>query len=62
MKASGEAKTQGFARRLAEAGYCGLLVESFAAGATGDDLNLVLWAWSNTAPCRLTLIDDEKRL
>jgi len=62
MKASGEAKTQTFARRLAAAGFCGLLVKSFAPGATGDDLNLVLWKWSDAAPCRLTLIDDEKRL
>lgn len=62
MKATGEAKTQSFARRLAAAGYHGLLVKSFAPGATGDDLNLVLWKWSNRAPCRLTLIDDENRL
>lgn len=62
MKATGEAKTQAFAGRLAAAGYHGLLVRSFAAGATGDDLNLVLWKWRDTSPCRLTLIDDESRL
>lgn len=62
MKATGEAKTQAFARRLAAAGYHGLLVRSFAPGATDDDLNLVLWAWSDAAPFRLTLIDDENRL
>ena len=62
MKATGEAKTQAFAGRLAAAGYHGLLVRSFAAGATGDDLNLVLWKWRGTSPCRLTLIDDESRL
>lgn len=62
MKASGEAATQAFARRLAAAGYHGLLVRSFAAGATADDLNLVLWQWSSSAPCRLALIDDENRL
>jgi hypothetical protein len=43
MKASGEARTQAFARRLIAGGYQGLLVRSFARGATGDDLNLVLW-------------------
>lgn len=62
MKTTGEARTQAFARQLAAAGYHGLLVKSFAAGATGDDLNLVLWTWGSTAPCQLSLIDDENRL
>lgn len=62
MKTSGEATTQAFARKLATAGYRGLLVKSFAAGATNDDFNLVLWTWSDAAPCRLTLVDDENRL
>lgn len=62
MKATGEARTQAFARRLAAAGYHGLLVRSFAAGSGGDDLNLVLWTWGATEPSRLTLIDDENRL
>ncbi|MBB4196260.1 hypothetical protein CCR94_05405 [Rhodoblastus sphagnicola] len=58
----GEARSQNFARRLSQAGYFGLLVRSFAAGATADDLNLVLWTWGQSAPTRLTLIDDEGRL
>ena len=62
MKASGEARTQNFARRLVSNGYHGLLVRSFAPAARNDDLNLVLWRWSDAAPCRLTLIDDEGRL
>jgi len=62
MKASGEARTQTFARHLAAAGYHGLLVRSFAPGANADDLNLVLWQWGAAAPARLTLIDDQKRL
>jgi len=62
MKAIGEAKTQAFARRLVAAGYHGLLIRSFAPGATNNDLNLVLWNWSNALPSRLTLIDDEGRL
>jgi len=62
MKAAGEAKTQGFADQLLRAGYHGLLVRSFAAGATPDDLNLVLWRWGPEAPARLELIDDENRL
>ena len=62
MKASGEATTQALARRLIGAGYNGLLVRSFAAGSTAEDLNLVLWRWSNAPPARLVLIDDENRL
>lgn len=62
MNTAGEATTQAFARKVATAGYYGLLVKSFAPGATGDDLNLVLWTWGNTAPCRLTLVYDENRL
>lgn len=62
MKSAGEAKTQGFARRLMEAGCNGLLVRSFAPGSRADDLNLVLWRWGDKAPARLLLIDDENRL
>ncbi|WP_413991997.1 RES family NAD+ phosphorylase [Labrys okinawensis] len=62
MKATGEGGTQAFARRLIAAGCHGLLVRSFAPGATDDDLDLVLWKWSDAAPCRLILIDDEDRL
>jgi len=62
MKATGEAKTQAFARRLTTAGYHGLLVRSFAPGASSADINLVLWRWMDAPPCRLTLIDDENRL
>ncbi|CUX70412.1 MULTISPECIES: RES family NAD+ phosphorylase [Agrobacterium] len=62
MKVSGEARTQTFARKLAAGGFCGLLVRSFAPGASDDDLNLVLWTWSSVGPGRLTLIDDEDRL
>jgi RES domain-containing protein len=62
MKASGEAGTQGFARRLIAAGFNGLLVRRFAPGTTSEDLNLVLWKWGSAAPARLVLIDDEKRL
>ncbi|MBP0482137.1 RES family NAD+ phosphorylase [Sagittula salina] len=47
--------TQDFATRLIAAGYAGLLVRSFAAGARG--LNMVLWDWP-----ALSVIDDEDRL
>jgi RES domain-containing protein len=59
---AGEARTQRFARDLIDQGYNGLLVRSFAKGATSGDLNMVLWRWSASAPCRLELIDDERRL
>jgi RES domain-containing protein len=62
MKASGEAKTQTFAKKLIAAGRTGLLVRSFAVGSTAGDLNLVLWRWGAEAPSRLILIDDENRL
>lgn len=62
MKATGESKTQAFARQLIADGYVGLLVRSFALGATMADLNLVLWRWGDSAPSRLVLIDDENRL
>jgi len=62
MRTAGEATTQAFARRLVEAGFDAMLVRSFASGAAPDDLNLVLWRWSDKAPARLVLIDDENRL
>ena len=54
--------TQEFAAQLAEEGYAGLLVRSFAPGAAPGDLNLVLWRWNTDSEDRLSLIDDEKRL
>lgn len=62
MKNFGEAKTQTFARLLFNEGYNGVLVPSYSAGATADDLNLVLWRWGAQPPTRLRLIDEEKRL
>ncbi|MDB5614989.1 MAG: hypothetical protein JWQ22_2642 [Devosia sp.] len=62
MKASGEARTQAFARRLTANGFHAMLVRSFAPGAVEHDINLVLWIWSDAAPSHLTLIDDENRL
>lgn len=62
MRLRGEAVTQTFARRLIGSRHNGLLVRSFAPGATTDDLNIVLWKWGNRSPSRLILIDDEDRL
>jgi hypothetical protein len=62
MRSDGKAPTQIFAEALLARGFPGLLVRSFAPGATADDLNLVLWSWGSKAPSRLVLIDDEGRL
>ena len=62
MRISGEARTQRFARELIADGYNGLLVRSFAKGASGKNLNLVLWTWGPSAPSALEVIDDEGRL
>lgn len=34
-------------KRLIAGGYAGIVVNSFAIGATPDDLNLVLWNWED---------------
>jgi RES domain-containing protein len=62
MKVSGKAPTQAFAETLISRGFDGLLVRSFAPGASEDDFNLVLWNRGGTPPSRLIPIDDEGRL
>jgi RES domain-containing protein len=62
MRAAGKAHTQIFAETLIAGGFSGLLVPSFARGAGEDDVNLVLWKWSNRPPSKITLIDDNGRL
>jgi RES domain-containing protein len=62
MLAGAVPQTQTFARRLIEAGFKGLIVPSFAAGARSSDVNLVLWRWNTDADDRLALVDDEGRL
>ena len=54
--------SQTLADRLIAAGYVGMRVPSFAPGAGADDVNLVLWRWSDRRPSRVVLIDDEARL
>ncbi len=52
--------------RLADAirmlGADGILVPSFAIGATARDLNLVLWTWNAGAGAFVAVIDDFGRL
>ncbi|EAU39810.1 hypothetical protein FP2506_00310 [Fulvimarina pelagi HTCC2506] len=54
--------TQDFAERLLVDGFAGLLVRSFARGASPTALNLVLWRWNTGADDRLEVVDDEKRI
>ena len=62
MREHGEAPSQALARRLVEEGFAGMRGRSFARGATAQDVNLVLWRWSEEPPTTLTLVDDEGRL
>lgn len=50
------------ARRLIDAGHCGLLYPSFARAARPDMRNLVLWRWSSGLPCRVDVHDPSGRL
>ena len=54
--------SQALADRLIAAGYVGMRVQSFAAGISAGDLNLVMWKWNSNRPARVVLIDDESRL
>lgn len=50
------------ASRLVAAGCAGILVPSFAAGATGDDVNVVFWHWAPEPPHQVRVIDTGGRL
>ncbi len=56
------AASQRLADRLMAEGYWGMLVRSFATGASERDLNLVMWRWGDDRPTRVGLIDEEDRL
>ena len=62
MLAEGEAPTQALAGRLKAAGRVGMMAPSFAKGATGRDVNLVLWVWGEGLGARVRVVDDEGRL
>lgn len=53
--------TQELANDLIADGFAGLLVRSFARGASMADLNIVLWVWSGEGR-DLRVVDDEDRL
>ena len=50
------------ARKLIAAGQAGVLVPSYAPGATDADHNLVLWRWSDRRPHRVRVFDPTGRL
>jgi RES domain-containing protein len=50
------------ARRLFNDGYAGILVQSFAHGASVTDVNAVFWRWSDSPPHQVRVIDDHSRL
>ena len=56
------AASQVLAERLVAAGYVGMRVRSFAPGAGGEDMNLVMWRWGDDYPSRVAVIDEEGRL
>lgn len=55
-------KSWSLARDLIASGIPGILVQSFAPDATGDNINLVLWDWSDHPPTRIIPYDPDNRL
>jgi hypothetical protein len=53
--------TQDLATALIADGFAGLLIQSFAKGASSSDFNIVLWAWDGKSGS-LDVVDDEERL
>lgn len=49
-------------KRLIHAGAAGVLVRSFAPGATERDLNLILWDWGEASPHKITTYDPKGML
>ncbi len=58
MLAGKPVPTQLLAEAAIGLGHAGIIVPSYARGAPGQALNLVLWDWDG----RLTLVDDDDRL
>jgi RES domain-containing protein len=57
-----EPASWGVVRRLIGDGRTGVLVPSFANGATSGDQNLVLWRWGPDPPHRVTVYDPTGKL
>lgn len=50
------------AERLSVAGTAGIIVPSYAKGASADDVNVVFWHWAAVPPHQVKVIDDRQRL
>jgi RES domain-containing protein len=50
------------AARLAAQGIAGIVVPSFAVGATATDDNVVFWTWASAPPHQVRVIDAFQRL
>lgn len=57
-----EPASWGVVRRLRAGGTAGILVPSFANGATEDDQNLVLWRWGPDLPHKVIAYDPTGKL
>ncbi|QJP13843.1 RES domain-containing protein [Starkeya sp. ORNL1] len=57
-----EPASWGVVRRLIADGHAGILVPSFAHGATVDDQNLVLWRWGPDLPHKVAVYDPTGKL
>jgi RES domain-containing protein len=57
-----EPPSWGIVRRLHREGVAGIVVPSFAPGATMKDHNLVLWRWSARPPHQVQVFDPSGRL
>ncbi len=49
-------------KRLTAAGVAGIIVPSFAIGATEADINVIFWKWSGALPYQVKVVDDGERL
>ena len=56
------APSQRIAKFLVAEGFNGALVPSYVPGIHDGATNLVLWNWSDTPPCKVTVYDPERRL
>ncbi|MGP1353861.1 MAG: RES family NAD+ phosphorylase [Parasphingopyxis sp.] len=59
---AGDAPSWMIADRLRKEGFAGILVPSFAPGATRDNQNLVLWQWGPELPHQVLVYDPSGRL
>ncbi len=57
-----EPESWGVVRRLRADGCAGILVPTFANGATAEDQNLVLWRWGPDLPHKVMVYDPTGKL